>query len=261
MARVPVNIEFLGEVSTTMVTARERITALLASADASPGPQQPFGIVAESQSSGRGTGGRTWSSPPGNMYFTLCVPQGNPSVLSPKLVPVMPLICGLACRRAVLSLVKGLDPSHVAAKWPNDILYRGSKIGGTLVESEDGFFLIGMGVNVAVAPAVTDGGRSSTTVNRIAEDLGAPPTTPKSVAEAVWKHFFDITAADAGVSREQVVREFDAVMDRSLTMYKRVEGGGRDTEPLTAVGLNEWGHLRVRHADGAEETLCAEYLF
>lgn len=250
MPKLAPNIQFLGEVDTTMVAALQFL------------PQangKPFGVVAETQLKGRGTGGRTWISPRGNLYFTLCIPQSNPTYLNPKLMPVMPLICGLACRRAVLQLLPGIPAERVTTKWPNDLIYQQKKICGTLVESEEDYFLVGMGVNVDVAPTVTDAGREATTLNQIAKDLGLPPTTPKALANAVWEQMFDITM-NQSATREDVVREFDQVMDRTLKLHKRLPNG-RDPEELTPVSLNSWGHLTVRHVDGKEETLCAEYLF
>lgn len=258
----PVNIRFLEEVGSTMEVAREMISSAAG---------RPFGLVAAVQTAGRGTGGRTWTSPKGNMYFTLCIPQGSsPACFKEELAPVLPLVCGLACRRAVLEVLH-LDAASakasvaadaakaVSTKWPNDLIFRHKKIGGTLIESDQDYFIIGMGMNVAVGPKVTDAGREATTINAIAEEFGVQPTNPEDLANAIWVHFFDICGA-AETTRASIVAEFDAVMDRSLKLHKRLPDG-RDPEELTAVSLNSWGHLKVRHVDGSTEELAAEYLF
>lgn len=259
---IPVNICFLDEVGSTMEVAREMIAAAAG---------KPFGVVAAAQTAGRGTGGRTWVSPKGNLYFTLCLPQnGHPAFFKEELVPVLPLVCGLACRRAVLELLH-LDTASakasvaaeaakaVSTKWPNDLIFRHKKIGGTLIESDHDYFLIGMGVNVSVAPRVTDAGREATTISEIADEFGVRHIDPQSLANSIWVHFFDICNAPE-VSRASVVSDFDAVMDKALKLHKRLPSG-RDPEELTAVSLNSWGHLTVRHADGSTEELAAEYLF
>ncbi|KPA78946.1 biotin/lipoate protein ligase-like protein [Leptomonas pyrrhocoris] len=258
----PVNIRFLEEVGSTMEVGREMIAAAAG---------KPFGVVAGMQTAGRGTGGRTWTSPKGNMYFTLCVPHNEKAAcFKEELVPVMPLVCGLACRRAVLEVLH-LDAASASAsvaaeaakavstKWPNDLIFRHKKIGGTLIENEDGYLLIGMGMNVAVGPKVTDAGREATTINEIADEFGVKHVDPKDLANAIWVHFFDICNAD-GVTRASIVADFDKVIDKSLKLHKRLPDG-RDPEELTAVSLNSWGHLTVRHADGSTEDLAAEYLF
>ncbi|CCW65595.1 unnamed protein product [Phytomonas sp. EM1] len=250
MSEIEPCIEFLGEVDTTMEVVKERFEAYA---------DKPFGIVAESQRMGRGTSGRVWISPKGNLYFTLCIPQDNPKYLSNGLIIVLPLICGIACRKAILALLPGLSPERIGVKWPNDIIYDHKKLGGTLVESSGNYCVIGIGINVEVAPTVMDSGREATSLKCLAENLCIQNTTPPELAKMIWVCLFEILT-DSSMTRKKVVEEFSKVMDRSLKLHKRIPGG-RDEEELTAVSLNEWGHLRVRHADGVEEELCADYLF
>ncbi|RNF09499.1 biotin/lipoate protein ligase [Trypanosoma rangeli] len=244
MSGVAPNIHHVGDVDSTMEVAR----AMLAAAKGAP-----FAVLAESQSKGRGTGGRVWTSPKGNLYFTLCIPEAS---IRAEIVPVLPLVTGLACRAAIMSIVSG---ANFYVKWPNDIVYNGKKLGGSIVESEGGYLLVGIGMNVEVAPPVTDNGRDSTTVNYAAAAVGQPNITALQLAGAVWKQYFEIIS-DTTVSRKAVVENFEAAMDKNLILHRRTPTG-RDPEPLRAVRLNEWGHLTVLKPDSTEETLMAEYLF
>lgn len=241
---VPVNIHRVGEVTSTMDVAREMMT------DAG---SAPFAVLAEAQSRGRGTTSRVWLSPRGNMHLTICVPA---AMVRAEVVAVFPLLLGLVCRAAITSL---LGDARICLKWPNDIVHDGRKIGGSLVESAAECFLVGVGVNVNVAPPVTDGGRSAATLNDIAAALRRPAVGPEQVAEATWRHLFR-ALSDAGLSRRSVVERFDAAMDRGLALHRRTPTG-RHSEPLRAVRLNEWGHLIVAAPNGAEETLMADYVF
>nr|AGU67975.1 biotin--acetyl-CoA-carboxylase ligase [Herpetomonas muscarum] len=260
MTKFPANIEFHGSVTTTMTVAREKMATMLAGPDAEKFKMEPFGIVGESQSSGLSTGGGKWASPIGNMYFTMGIPQNNPDVLNPDVTPVLPLVCGLACRAAVLELLPGVNPEDVATKWPSSIIYKGQNIGATMVESEGDFYLAGMGMNVNVASAVSPDGRPSTTINQISYDVGAKPITPRMLAEKVWEKFLGYISGDVA-TRQRVVAEFDKAMDRRVKLHRRTPAGGRDPEELTVVSLNEWGHITVSRArDGKEEDICAEYL-
>ena len=83
------------------------------------------------QTAGRGRRGRAWSSPPGNLYASLI------------LRPTLPFGSGGAARfrrgvgrrrRSELDLRNRLD--GLSYKWPNDVLLRGRKIAGILLESE-----------------------------------------------------------------------------------------------------------------------------
>lgn len=100
------------------------------------------GVVAQSQSGGRGRLGRGWESPPGNLYFSF--------LLKTVVQPLLPLALALAVHDTVRSVV-GNAP-EVAVKWPNDVLVDGQKISGILVEAHDGGRIVGIGMNVASAP-------------------------------------------------------------------------------------------------------------
>nr|CCC95582.1 unnamed protein product [Trypanosoma congolense IL3000] len=239
-------IHCVGEVSSTMDVVREMLTT-------SPTDVPPFAVLAESQTSGRGTTARQWLSPPGNMYLTLCLPLG---AVREELLSVLPLLIGLACRAAVMELVKG---ATIHVKWPNDVIYAAQKIGGSIVESVGTNLIIGIGMNVEVAPPVPDGGRPSYAINSLAASLGQEPITPKSLAEVVCRNVC-ASATGKELTRAALVEQFEAVMDKSLELHRRTTVG-RDPIPLYAVRLNEWGHLVVRHPSGAEEVLVAEYLF
>lgn len=110
-------------------------------------------IWADSQSKGRGRQGRTWTSPPGNLYMSL--------LLRPDVPPADALQIGFVASLAIAEAVDAVAPSGttVQVKWPNDVLVNGKKVCGMLLESSmksDGsavdWLIIGMGVNIKVAP-------------------------------------------------------------------------------------------------------------
>ncbi|MEI6756258.1 MAG: biotin--[acetyl-CoA-carboxylase] ligase [Chlorobium sp.] len=122
-------------------------TNLLAKALASNGAPEGSVVVADSQTGGRGTRGRHWISPPGmNLYFSLILRPGVPSIRVPQLA----LLVAVAIHQALSRLA----PELVAKiKWPNDILSNGKKLCGVLCEmfSEPDvthFVVIGIGINV-----------------------------------------------------------------------------------------------------------------
>jgi len=100
-------------------------------------------ITADEQTGGRGQFGRSWHSPPGNLYATFCftVPVGWPDLPH-------------AAQMLILSAAKVLEGYDLnpRIKWPNDLQLRGKKVGGVLCEVEsrgDRMLLVnGIGLNV-----------------------------------------------------------------------------------------------------------------
>lgn len=100
-------------------------------------------VVADEQTLGRGRLDRRWSTPAGSgiaMSLGLSVSDFSTAV------SVVPLIVGLAARRA---LTKLQVPAEL--KWPNDIVIINSgtkKLGGILVQLVQDKLVIGVGLNV-----------------------------------------------------------------------------------------------------------------
>jgi BirA family transcriptional regulator, biotin operon repressor / biotin---[acetyl-CoA-carboxylase] ligase len=86
-------------------------------------------LVAREQLQGRGRRGRTWSSPPGNLYASLMLIDAAPS----EHLPELGFVAGLALLEALRTFF-GNDP-RLRIKWPNDILFDGAKLSGILLES------------------------------------------------------------------------------------------------------------------------------
>lgn len=103
-------------------------------------------VIAEQQTSGKGRLGRPWiASPNENLTFSI--------ILRPRITPdklnVLPLYVAVAVAQAIEQHT-GLE---VECKWPNDLLVRGKKIAGILIEGSVKqnaveHVIIGIGINV-----------------------------------------------------------------------------------------------------------------
>jgi BirA family biotin operon repressor/biotin-[acetyl-CoA-carboxylase] ligase len=103
-------------------------------------------IIAETQETGKGRLGRKWFSPVGkNLYLSV--------VLRPKIHPsrVYPItfISSLAVYDTI-EMSTGIQPT---LKWPNDVLIKGKKVCGTLIELSTEadlvrFVIVGIGFNI-----------------------------------------------------------------------------------------------------------------
>ncbi|PWK61086.1 biotin--[acetyl-CoA-carboxylase] ligase [Roseicyclus mahoneyensis] len=115
----------------------------------------PTWICALDQTAARGRRGRPWVNPQGNFAASLVLrPEGLPAQAA-----LRSFVAALALRDA-LAAVTG-RPEALGLKWPNDVLLKGGKVAGILLESTGlggriDHLVIGIGVNLVAAPAATE---------------------------------------------------------------------------------------------------------
>jgi BirA family biotin operon repressor/biotin-[acetyl-CoA-carboxylase] ligase len=128
-------------------------TSDLCVARAKEGESADLVVSAAQQTGGRGRGGHSWLSPPGNLYVSVLL-RPDASAASSGL---WSLLAGLVLAE---TLQHFLPPaSRIGLKWPNDVLIADAKLGGVLIDAaiEQGRFswlVIGFGANLAHAPEV-----------------------------------------------------------------------------------------------------------
>jgi BirA family biotin operon repressor/biotin-[acetyl-CoA-carboxylase] ligase len=121
---------------------------------------EPAGLAvfAARQSAGRGSRGREWLSPPGNVALSVLLRPAS----TPAQSGMFPLLAGIA----VIEAIKHVAPGAAAIlKWPNDVLIGGAKCAGLLIDAAPlqnrlDWLVIGIGINVAYAPQLP--GRATT---------------------------------------------------------------------------------------------------
>ena len=106
-------------------------------------------LRAERQHAGRGRLARAWQSLSGNLHASTLIrlrPDDPPA-------PTLGLMLGVAVHDALTGL---MPDAGIQLKWPNDLLASGAKLAGMLLERQGACVVAGIGVNVAVAPALPD---------------------------------------------------------------------------------------------------------
>lgn len=107
----------------------------------------PTWVLAHAQSGAVGRRGRAWQMPAGNFAATLVMRPAGPV----QRRSLRSFTAALALRDALIGLTG--QPALFALKWPNDVLCRGRKLAGILLESREDLLLIGIGVNLVAAPS------------------------------------------------------------------------------------------------------------
>lgn len=113
---------------------------------AAVGPIDGHVVLAEFQSAGRGRRGRTWA---GTSGANIALSIGHSVNVPVSRVGALSLVVGLA----VVDVLDCIGIEGVGLKWPNDIMLRGAKLGGVLIELVEAApvsVIIGIGLNVAL---------------------------------------------------------------------------------------------------------------
>lgn len=128
------------------------------------GVDEGLWLRAERQTAGRGRQGRQWTSPAGNLYASTLVrmrPSDPPAA-------TLAFVAAVALHEAV-----GVYGVSAAIKWPNDLLVDGAKLSGILLERSDDAVVVGIGVNLAHHPDLSD--RATTSLATVGVAVGAEP--------------------------------------------------------------------------------------
>ena len=202
-----------------------------------------FWLVADRQTAGRGRQGRTWFDGHGNFMGSTLVRLGPGDPPARGLA----LVAGVALHDAVAPLLA--VPAAARLKWPNDLLIDGAKLSGILLERAGDAVIIGIGVNLAQAPAVE--GRETVALAQLgpapARDAFAARLATCFAAELErWRRF--------GLA--PLVQRWLAAGHPPGTPLVVGEPG---EPPLTGsfAGLSDDGALQLRLADGTTRIIHA----
>lgn len=161
------------------------------------------GLAARAQTAGRGRRGHKWDSTAGNLLLSIVL---RPCV-DPAKYSGLAAVSGLAVLEALKR--RGLT-TEIGLKWPNDLVARGRKLGGILVEAardNEGkpFAVCGIGVNVNYTPQeVPDGGLAAIGLSDLNESVPSVDTLLDEVYHTVmdavdaWAEQLNALAEDAG---------------------------------------------------------------
>ena len=163
------DLQILESVLSTMDTARENVLAGRVRFDAEGHPD-PAGVVARSQTAGRGQRGRQWFAQPGEclcatyyLRFDSLTPSGAwplAFVAGLSVAETIQRVCADAHSISANAERGSAEPGlsiapRVGLKWPNDLLLNGKKAGGILIElaqpaPDYWVALIGIGININI---------------------------------------------------------------------------------------------------------------
>ena len=210
---------------------------------AEPEGPDPALLAAELQTAGRGRRGRRWISPRGaGLTFSL----RRRLAVDARRCAGLPLAVGVAVAQAL----RALGAMEVALKWPNDLMARGAKLGGVLIETrplERGTLaVIGIGINCRAQPGAA--ARLRRPVIAL-EELLAPLPSRNRIAARLALELLAVLERFEAQGIEAVREAWEALhADAGRRLRLRLADGRQLTG--IAAGLAADGGLRLRTRAG-----------
>jgi len=209
---------------------------------AQAGAPEGLWLRAESQTGGRGRAGRTWLSPPGNLYASTIVRlrPGDPDAATLALTASVAL-------EEVASAYAG--PGKLQLKWPNDLMAGRAKLAGILLERVGDAVVIGFGINIAHHPADLE--RPTASLAALGGAVPSPADFLVDLADAFGRWLGRWRGEGLAPVRVRWLDRAHAV--GTALVSSGVEG--------LFEGLDSTGALLLRRADGQVDTIRAGDVF
>lgn len=200
-------------------------------------------LVANRQKAGRGRQGRVWNDGAGNFMGSTIVRLHA----SDPPAPTLSLVAGVATFVAIDTAAP--DISGLTLKWPNDVLLKDAKLAGILLERIGDVVIVGVGVNIAQAPLVSD------------RDVASLATSRHAVTRDAFAELLDTCWVAAlqlwrGGGWEQLRSDWIACAHPFGTVLN-VHGPDGDVLRGTFAGLDPDGALQLQLAGGTRRTIHA----
>jgi len=234
----------------------ESTNTLLLAAAAEGAPEGTI-YIADEQTAGRGRGGHSWHSAPGDgLYMSVLV---KPSLRLREALWIS-LATGLAAQAAI---------HHTACitvdlRWPNDLLFANQKVGGILVESSAGsgedaplhYAVIGIGINLNHESFPDELYPLATSLRLITGNLQNRQQTCIALLRALDHELTLLEdAAHAPEQDNDLLERFTASSNWCTGRRVRVPEQGGYTG--TTAGLDSRGFLLVDADDGTQRTVLS----
>jgi len=226
---------------------------------AEQGELGPLWLRADSQTSGRGRHGRSWTSPSGNLYASGLFPLIGPPLAGAHL--------GFAAALSIADTLKLYAPTaEVTLKWPNDVLLSGAKVSGILLETgqykDTPWVIVGIGINLMHHPGGTPYPATHLLAHISPEALNSPEPIYTGVdgVMAVLSEHFEYWRALYSAQGFSALRGPWLDRAQGLGHSAHIRLADRAFE-AKITGLGENGELQVEHDNGTIESVFAGDVF
>lgn len=207
-------------------------------------------IITDFQSAGRGQAGNSWQSAPGQNIT--CSIIYNTSFIEAR----QPYFLNMAVANGLVDLLaRRIDESELRIKWPNDILCRGKKVSGILIENtvmgdrlKHSIIGIGLNVNQVEFPGLPG---ATSLRNECGREFDLHEIL-QDLCQCLEKHYLRLREG-----REEETRALynERLFGRGQELSWQLNGGKLKGTPL---GVDDVGRIILETDDGRKAFLHGE---
>lgn len=197
-------------------------------------PGEPLVCSADTQTKGRGRGGKAWDSTlEDNLYFSYLCPIVSPV----ESLAAITLVAGCVLAK----YLKEMGIADVAIKWPNDIFIQSKKVAGILTEVAHGgksnAVVIGIGLNLY--PPRADLNQDVTAVKQHLSSVPDKQAIVMALVDAL-DEAIDRFEAKGFADFMDEWAAFDALKGKAITWVDGIRNG-----EAIVQGIDAMGHLLI----------------
>lgn len=213
-------------------------------ARARAGEPQGLAVLALRQTAGRGSRGRSWQAPEGNLNLSVLLRPERPAAQA----GMFALLAGVSIAEALRSFFA----TPACLKWPNDVLLGAAKLAGVLIDAApaDGgldWLVIGIGINLRHAPEIP--GRLTTSLAEHGVQV-----SPREMADVLLQRLAHWQNAPDSDIREAWLNLAHPVGTKLGVSMQNAKVSGR------FAGLSVRGELLLAHEDRIDTISTGEVL-
>lgn len=219
---------------------------------------KPWLLGAHLQEKGRGRSGRTWQNSSGAHLMFSCAFD---VFLSPRLLPAISIVCGIAACNALRNLLYETHRKNLNLKWPNDIMWHQQKLAGILVEvtkaqssrntHDHHTAIIGIGINLNDARSL------STSLNRqiadwsqiIAQGASIKGINATNITYNIARSWYDEINKLSSTGLENLPSKFKHI-DALYGKHINILDNDKIINSGIASGVNDFGQLLITNPNG-----------
>jgi BirA family biotin operon repressor/biotin-[acetyl-CoA-carboxylase] ligase len=208
-------------------------------------------FLAEEQTTGRGRGRHSWTSPPSTGIYCSVL-------LRPTVAPADALLLSLIAGLAVTAAVKEVTGVEADLRWPNDLMIGDKKFCGILTEmnaevTRVRYAVVGIGINVNQWEFPPDLEAIATSLRIATGREWSRVELTASLLQSLDREYRMLNNGDLSAARADVFRRFERVSSYARGKHVTVDENG-GYEGVTA-GLDERGFLLVQTPSGMKTVL------